>query len=339
MADNRFNQIFPNTPQTSKIVDNNGWGKRFIAWSAPASDNEEGKIDSAKKKVSAAIQGSRFLAQHKWEIIPQGSYHNNTNVRFNSDLDLCICLSDIIRYDQTYGTPSLEQVGLTPLDFDYHSFKRHIFECLDKGYKGLVTEGEKAIHLNKDKDGEVSVDIVPAFTYRKYSPAHSAFALYTYSQEQDGIWFLTQSGIEKNNYPKQHYENGVKKRKNSFFRFKKVVRILKRLRDEMLSDTKLGKLAREAVLDTPSYLIECLVYNVPDNLFGNAEIFDDVASVIEYLEHNLSDERTAADILFNAREKWTEVNGIKPLFSPSQKWDRMTAQKFIMVASYYLKAR
>jgi len=62
------------------------------------------------------------------------------------------------------------------------------------------------------------------------------------------------------NYPDQHSANGRSKRLNTGLQFKRVVRIVKRLRVDM---TERGIL-RDKV---PSFLVECLVYLVEDPYF------------------------------------------------------------------------
>src|SRR5687768_13321481 len=69
------------------------WEARFLNWQRPASETEEEKIEAAKRRVSRALKRNAFLSEHPWQIVPQGSYHNNTNVRSDSDVDLAIALT------------------------------------------------------------------------------------------------------------------------------------------------------------------------------------------------------------------------------------------------------
>ena len=63
-------------------------------------------------------------------------------------------------------------------------------------------------------------------------------------------------------YPQQHHQRSEKKEKATTNRFKRTVRMFKAARNRLVDK---GVLKKE---DAPSYFIECLVYNVRDNLFA-----------------------------------------------------------------------
>jgi hypothetical protein len=69
---------------------------------------------------------------------------------------------------------------------------------------------------------------------------------------ESGTLLITDDGHRIENWPRQHYENGTNKNLRTGKRFKLVVRILKRLRDEMEERGGLG-------WPVPSFLIESLV--------------------------------------------------------------------------------
>jgi hypothetical protein len=77
----------------------------------------------------------------------------------------------------------------------------------------------------------------------------------------NGVTILGKDGAWINNFPEQHYANGVKKRERTKHRFKRFVHIFKRLRDELVREQKL------APGRVPSFLIECLTYVVEDDYF------------------------------------------------------------------------
>lgn len=104
-------------------------------------------------------------------------------------------------------------------------------------------------------------------------------------------------------------------------RFKSIVRVIKRLRNEM---DEAGIIATSPI---PSYLIECVVYNAPNNRFGHYQYKDDVRSVITYLyNQTLNDE--------DCRE-WREVNYLKYLFGAHQAWTRQQVNDFVLAAWRY----
>ena len=65
------------------------WNERFEHWERPASDSEESRIQRSATMVHAALKTNNWLVQEGVQIRPQGSYYNNTNVRQDSDMDLC----------------------------------------------------------------------------------------------------------------------------------------------------------------------------------------------------------------------------------------------------------
>ena len=76
----------------------------------------------------------------------------------------------------------------------------------------------------------------------------------------EGIRFISNSGITVSNYPKDHIANGIQKNNATNYGYKKLVRIFKRLRNEMVDA---GLADGEKIT---SFLIECLVWNVPNNI-------------------------------------------------------------------------
>ena len=62
-------------------------------WTKPASDTEEQKIENTINMIKSAINASSEFDDLTVEIFVQGSYANNTNVRTNSDVDVCVMLT------------------------------------------------------------------------------------------------------------------------------------------------------------------------------------------------------------------------------------------------------
>ena len=90
--------------------------------------------------------------------------------------------------------------------------------------------------------------------------------------------------------------------------------------------------------NTPSFLIESLVYNCPDHLFGNPEIYDDVVAVLRYLNAGLNDRSDGHTLLtLPIWAFWYEVNGIKSLFGGGQAWTLFEAGSFIEYARAYME--
>jgi hypothetical protein len=86
---------------------------------------------------------------------------------------------------------------------------------------------------------------------------------------------------------------------------------LKRLRNEMeeAGDTELTEI--------PSYLIECLVWNVPDEGFAASEYLANVRYALAHLWNETRTDQTCSE--------WGEVHELKYLFRPAQPWCRALA--------------
>ena len=63
-------------------------------------------------------------------------------------------------------------------------------------------------------------------------------------------------------FPQLHHLRGLKREKAANERFKRTVRMFKAARNQPVSKRALTK------EDAPSYFIECLLYNVPNDLFA-----------------------------------------------------------------------
>jgi hypothetical protein len=316
------------------------WEARLAYWQRPASETEEAKIEAAARRIRTAFAASPFLAQRSWSIIKQGSYHNNTNVRLDSDIDLAVCLDDSVHFEgPNYDQPTLNELNMTPLPFTFEQYKSHIAWCLHEEFgHAAINIGNKAIHLNKqDQGGRVKADIVPAFTFRKYAARQGLLGLR--AEPHTGIAIQIPNGAWITNFPSQHYENGCAKTAITGRRYKRVVRILKRLRNHISDNPSAPEWMRSRAKATPSFLIECLVYNCPNALFGASAIYNDVLAVLHDLRLGLPDPAAGATLLSMPRwALWTEVNEIKPLFSSNQAWTVAEATEFVDSAITYLTA-
>lgn len=75
-------------------------------------------------------------------------------------------------------------------------------------------------------------------------------------------------------------------------------------------------------------MIESLVFNVPDDRFGDDSYRVDVRRVLAYIFNNTRPDDDAS--------QWTEVNNIKYLFRTSQPWTKAQAHAFAAAAWDYL---
>ena len=258
------------------------WQARFSHWQRPASDTEEAKIDAVARRISVALRRSEFLPGRQWRVVKQGSYHNNTNVRNDSDMDLGVCLADAFFVDGPQNDfPSMAELRREPVPFQFDQYKSHIAWCLEEEFgREAVRTGKKAIHIHKDNHEKIHADVVPAYTFQIFGPRIGLGG--SRSTLHNGIALVTAEGRRVTNFPDQHYVNGCAKNERTGRRYKRVTRILKRLRNHMAENSDAPDKVRFRAKNTPSFLIESLVYNCPDHLFGNSEIYDDVVAVLRH---------------------------------------------------------
>ncbi|TXH34429.1 MAG: nucleotidyltransferase [Rhodospirillaceae bacterium] len=320
----------------SKPRSRSEWEQRFSFWQRPASDTEEAKIETASRRIKRALENDQAVRQLDWTIIPQGSYRNNTNVRLESDVDFCVRLNSAFFFE---GPPNftLQHAGLYPLAFSFGDFKQAIASALIAEYGNMAVDvGEKAIHLNKDDMGRVSADVVPAFTFHRYSTANTVLG--PPRIECSGIAFELPISRRIINFPEQHYANGCAKNDRTHRRFKRVVRILKRLRNHMLDNTGVPPPVRDAASRARSFLIESLVFNCPDAVFNSDSIYENVCEVLHYLNDVFNPPFRRSLLAIPESQYWTEVNGIKKLFELNQAWSQNDAASFVVGALAYMEA-
>ena len=203
------------------------WESRFSTWGAAPSQTENDKCENAERAVKNAIDGSQTLKRRTVKVFAQGSYRNRTNVKADSDVDVCVLCRDTFFFDVPNGTTAVD-FGLTnPPTYPFSQYKNDVQTALCSHFGAAsIRRGNKAfdIHANTYR---VDADAVPTFDYRYY------FADGTY---REGVAFLSDSGARTINYPEQNYANGVSKNDATSKRFKTMVRIFKSLSSQMGSE-------------------------------------------------------------------------------------------------------
>ena len=281
------------------------WEATFKNWAQPPGKTEQAKCNNAVQVIRNAIDKSPNLNQRSTTVFPQGSYRNRTNVRTESDVDICVLCTDTFFYKLPDGVEP-DDFGIIPSSYSYFDYKNDVEDALVT-YLGweAVTRGNKAFDVHENTY-RVDADVVACFEYRRYRRNGN----YT-----KGVAFNTDQKRRIVNWPEQNYENGVTKNNATGRRFKALVRILKQLRNEM-ADT------------TPSYLIESLVWNVHNIGFGNETYTADVRYALAHLWDNTRS--------FDNCKEWGEINELKYLFRDSQPWTREQANTFLYDAWNYV---
>lgn len=288
----------------------NDWEKRFSEWSSPPSDSEQERIDNSVMAVRKAIANHDVLKDKEIEVFVQGSYKNNVNVKKDSDVDIAVLSKKTFIWEAVNDVIG-DHVNSNhnPATYDYSTFKNDVQKALENHFGGsFVKRGNKAFNI-RENTYRINADVVPFFEYRWYTDINefsNGVALYTDDINKKLVY----------NFPEQRYKNGVQKNKETNMRFKRAVRIFKKLKISMLEvDSNYSYLNNFS-----GYFIECLIYNVPNSKFIADSFYDMVKDIIIYLYNELKNG--------NKHENWTEVDSIKYLFRTSQKWTKEEAIKF-----------
>ena len=265
--------------------------------------------------IKDAVAADATLAAKNVRTIPQGSYWNRTNVRQDSDVDVCVLCNDTFFYDLPYGVSAVS-VGIVPAAYQFGSYKNDVERALVNRFgRENVRRGNKAFDVNENTR-RVDADAAPCFAYRLY--------VNSWQYHEGTALIADDTGRRITNFPQQQYENGVAKNDATDRRFKRAVRIVKKLSHEM-EDAGVASARPMA-----SFLIESLIWNAPDHLFGPPSLRDMTQGVVAHLW-----EYTRADATCGA---WREENGIKLLFHGSQSWTRAQANQFLYDAWNYVES-
>jgi len=231
----------------------------------------------------------------QYEIFLQGSYKNATNLRRDSDVDVVVQLAARVRPRVVALTDfQLEQDQSHKIACQrWQSFRNQVLDALRATYgTKAVTSGHKSLKLDKGNI-PVSADVVVTLHYE------NGLAFYLPSEHR---WVVS--------YPQQHYERGLEKEQATNNRFKRTIRMFKAARNHLVEN--------HAIKDgiAPSYFIECLLYNVPDDLF-RPKLDKSYSVIVDYLS-------TAGLKQFKCQ------NGVRELFSQSRDlWSINEAKKFV----------
>ena len=126
-----------------------------------------------------------------------------------------------------------------------------------KSFGPDVKPDKKAIKIKANATRR-SADVLVAVEFRRYFPGPLG------PQYHTGLCFFDSGGNRVVNYPKQHSTNCTAKHQATNRVFKPMVRILKNMRGRLVE--------RGLVADgsAPSYFLEGLLYNVPNEKFDGS---------------------------------------------------------------------
>ena len=259
------------------------------------------------------------------QLSSDSAYRNRVNVRRDSDVDVGVMLYEyfLSQYPEGNGGADFNNVSA---DYSFLEFKKEVEEALVARFgRAAVKRGNKAFNI-KETTHHVEADVVPLFEFRHY---------WKNGTYRAGVALIPDQGGRIENYPERlvdywpstplHYENGVSKNGDTSRCFKGIVRIIKKIRNEM---EEAGYSSAKVV---PGYLLECMIWNVPNVDFSRSTWDLCIQAVLLYIWSNTKDDERC--------KTWCEVDDIKYLFRASQPWTRQAAHTFIDEARDYIGVR
>jgi hypothetical protein len=290
----------------------------LTGWTKPPSDSEQTRLETSERMVREAITEDEKLSKKSTETFGQGSYANDTNVRLNSDIDINVRYTGGYYFDlpkdKTKADMGIDKDG--PSDYSFSEFKNDVEAALVKKFgRDQVKRNDKCITI-KGTSQRIQTDVVPTWNYRRYNE-NKTYVL--------GAKFIPDNSyIGIVNFPKQHIENGIKKNSNTQRRFKRLTRLHRKLRYKMKDDgvTINGNIT--------SFLLECLVWNVPNRIMNDYNTWTDrLKQSIIYLYEQTKEDSTC--------KEWGEVSELLYLFHSSRKWSRVDVNEYMVQLWNYLE--
>jgi hypothetical protein len=287
----------------------------LVFFTRPPSDSEATKLANAERMVKEAICDDDVLSKMEIQVFGQGSYANDTNVRRDSDIDINVRLMDIFFFDLPSGKERTDYGLNNPVSYTFSEYKNAVENALvNKFGRANVTRKDKCITVEANSY-RVETDVVPTFDYRSYSSSGSYV---------EGAEFRSDSGNYIINFPLQHISNGKEKNSSTQKRFKRLTRIYRRIRYNMLDD---GVYVSDNIT---SFLLECLVWNVPNNILNQTYTWTDrlKGSITHLYERTREIEKC---------KEWGEVSELLYLFHSGRKWTNRDVNNYLAQMWDYLE--
>ena len=253
---------------------------QLVTWSHQGSVTQSASTYQSIKQTLESVHAS--YAGKSFSVYLQGSYGNDTNIYAESDVDIVIELSSTFYHDVDQLDESQQQTfhaNNSAATYSLDDFKGEVLAHLRSVYGQGVTQGNKAIFVPGNGNRR-DADVIVAAEYRKYKGSSGGY--YT-----SGICFWDSKNVQIVNYPKLHSTNATRKHQATNSWYKPTVRVMKNLRRKLVADGKL----EDGV--APSYFIEGLMYNVPNDKFGYN--FD--STMVESINFLLSADRSQFEVV------------------------------------------
>lgn len=278
-------------------------------------DDDAGITPLYKDTFAYSLQMRQVAGgSRKIKLFVQGSYANNTNVRTESDVDVAVIQEEIFRTEyRSAGSTSYPQsdkdYGFETAPTPAKKFKDEVQECLENKFGSDVERKNKSIKVHGNTYRK-DADSVPCRRYRDYRGDYS-------KNEENyigGVVIYPDDGGMIINYPEQHIANGREKNNATNHYYKKMVRIMKKMR-YLMEDSGYQPYIN-AAKNVSSFMLESLLWNIEDSWYiANCGVYRKVFSFSQLIE--LCQNRK------NDFNDFKEANGIKDLCPTNEDYNHL----------------
>ena len=255
-----------------------------------------------------------------FKVFLQGSYGNDTNIYAESDVDIVIQLNDCFNGDLSNlseADKAAYKDCFSKATYTYSNFKDDVLSVLKDKYGNAVKTGNKAITIDANSSRRKS-DVIVAIQHRRYFKFRSS----SNSSYIAGMCFYNTSNQPIANFPKDHSANLTDKHQASSNKLKPLIRVFKNMRNCLIDE----RLINAGI--APSYYIEGLLYNVPNENFTSS-FQDSVVNILNwfyYLKKSEKEELLCANERYyllrdGSNTSWSPVNCTAFINAAFKLWD------------------
>lgn len=293
------------------------FGINIDKWARPLNLYTDGAIKSIARRVNTALENSDFEGD-TYTVLPFGSQYFDNAISQNTPLDVYVINTKNYYYD-VQSTVDVSSLDLPKEKIDYKKYRDTVYKAIQNHFgKHNVTIVSNTIFVKQE---QYRLHIKPAIAYHAYTNVIDKTGE-TVVSFIEGVSILNKDGGQVVYYPYHEQKNYHEANIKTDNRFNSIIRVFKHLSDWI---------SRKEGCSTmmSSFLITCLIYNVPNVMIKRMSGYEDVVvEIVDYLYDILT-----TDLY----KEMYEINDIKLLFSSKQTWSREVALDFILKSKRYIK--
>jgi hypothetical protein len=271
-----------------------------------------------KKAVEQVAAVCPFFSANDVNIYMQGSYATETNIAFQSKIEVAVEVKKTNEFDPSKMKAKdfeiFDNFYITyNYEFDVKKFRENLISAIEAEIKHKVKKGEVNFLVKAFGSLQHDIDIYPCFSYKYFGADGSKIdCKLVYNTEIDENYLM---------FINLHSQNAVLKNKLTDGRYKEIVRMIKTV-------VSISKREDHYIRYTRGYFIECLLYNVPNEMYMTAdnEILSAFLKVLNWLNFADFDDFICQNGIWSL---WGGADGF---------WDEEAAKMFISELIAYFNA-